>query len=139
MDQNGLVSALEQMTGSAVSLIEELCIDAIQLPHAEGKVAVRGLDKKMIMVGHEAVGVAEPIIAFVNMLEGVQEVQAVSVILEDWLLLIAAGRHVIDCAGVFDAERTGHKATIADKRRNGKKVDLTLLARRETFPFLATR
>jgi hypothetical protein len=33
---------------------------------------------------------------------------------------------MIDRAGVFDAERTGHGGTIAEKRLNGKKVDLTL-------------
>jgi hypothetical protein len=79
------------------------------------------------MVGHEAVGVAEPMIPFIDMLEGVQEVQAVGVVFEEGLLLIAAGRDVIDCAGVFDAERTGHGATIAEEGANCKEKDLTLL------------
>jgi hypothetical protein len=126
LDEDGFVPSLEQVPGPAVAFVEELRVDAVQLPHAEGKVAVRGLDEKMVMVGHEAVGVAEPIIAFVNMLEGVQEVQAVSVILEDWLLLIAAGRHVIDCAGVFDAKRTGHEARIAEESAKCTEKDLTL-------------
>jgi len=126
LDQYGLVSALEQMAGPAVALIEELRIDAVQLPHAEGKVAIRGLDKKMIMIGHETVGVTYPIIAFIDVLEGVQEVLAIRVILEDGLLLVAAGGHMINCAGVFDAKRTGHEWTIAENWRNGKKVDLTL-------------
>ena len=69
---------------------------------------------------------AEPITAFVDVPEGVQEIQAVCVILEDGLLLIAAGGNMIDCAGVFDAKWTGHGSTIAENRRNDKKVDLTL-------------
>jgi hypothetical protein len=60
------------------------------------------------MVGHEAVGVANPIVPFVGVLESIQEVQAVRVILEYWLLLVASRRDVIDSAGVFDAEGTCH-------------------------------
>jgi hypothetical protein len=60
------------------------------------------------MVGHEAVGVAKPIVPFVGVLEGVQEIQAVRVILEDWLLLIPAGGNVVDSAGIFDAEGPSH-------------------------------
>jgi hypothetical protein len=66
LDQNGLVPALEQVTRPAVALIEALRIDAVQLPHAEGTVAVRGLNKEMIMVGHEAVGLTDPVVAFVD-------------------------------------------------------------------------
>jgi hypothetical protein len=126
LDQNGLVPALEQVTGPAMAFIEELRINAVQLSHAEGKVAVRGLDKKMIMVGHKAIGMTDPVVAFVDVLKGVQKVLTVCVILENRLLLVPAGGHMIDCAGVFDAERTGHGRTIAEKRLNGKKVDLTL-------------
>jgi hypothetical protein len=62
----------------------------------------------MVMVGHEAIGVAKPIVPFVGVLEGVQEVQAVRVILEDRLLLVTSRRNVVDSAGVFDAEGTSH-------------------------------
>jgi len=79
------------VTGPAVALIEALRIDAVQLPHAEGTVAVRGLHKEIIMVGHEAVGITEPVVAFVNMLEGVQKILAVRVVLENALLHVPAG------------------------------------------------
>ena len=60
------------------------------------------------------------------MLEGVQEVQAVGFILEDGLLLIPAGRHMVDGAWVFDAEWAGHAATVARENAKCKKKDLTL-------------
>jgi hypothetical protein len=41
LDQNRAVPALEQMPYPAVPLVEELRVDAIQLPHAERKIAVR--------------------------------------------------------------------------------------------------
>jgi len=126
LDQNGLVPALEQVAGPVVEFIKELCIDAIQLPHAEGKIAVRGLDKKVIMVSHKAVGVTDPVVAFTDVLKGVQEVLAIRVVLENRLLLVPAGGHMIDCARVFDAEGTGHDGTITENWQNDKKVDLTL-------------
>jgi hypothetical protein len=43
LDQDGLIPALEQVAGPAVPFIEELGIHSVQLPHADGKIAVRGL------------------------------------------------------------------------------------------------
>ena len=86
LDQDGFVPALKQVSGPAMPFIEKLGIDAVQLPHAERKIAVRGLDEKMVMVGHQAVSVADPVVALIDMLEGVEEVQAVGVVLEDGLL-----------------------------------------------------
>ena len=63
--------------------------DAIQLAHAEGKIALRGLDKKVVMVCHQAIRVADPVIAFVDVLEGVQEVLTIGIVFENGLLLIA--------------------------------------------------
>ncbi len=84
--------------------IEELGIDTVQLPHAEGQIAVRGLNEKEIVVRHETVAMANPIIAFIKVLEGVQEVFAVCVILEDRLLLVFPRSDMINCAGIFYAE-----------------------------------
>ncbi len=80
----------------------------------------------MIMVGHEAIGVTDPVVAFVYVLKSVQEVLPVRVILENRFFLVPAGGHMVDCAGVFDAERTSHGVNIADNPENGNKVDLTL-------------
>jgi hypothetical protein len=67
LDQDGLIPALEQVAGPAVPFVEELGIHSVQLlSHAEGKITVWGLDKEVIMVGHEAVGVADPIVALLT-------------------------------------------------------------------------
>jgi hypothetical protein len=112
------------MTGPTVALIEELGVNAVQLPHAQGEVALRGLDEKTVMVGHETVGVAQPIVAFIDMLEGVQEVQEVGVVLEDVLRFIAPSGDMIDCAGIFDAKRVGHEARLTEHRATCKEKDL---------------
>ena len=90
LDQDGLVPALEEVAGPAVPFIEELGVHSVQLAHADGQVAVRGFDEKMIMIGHEAVSVTDPVVSFVDVLEGVQKVLAVGVILEDGFLFVAA-------------------------------------------------
>jgi hypothetical protein len=90
LDQDGLIPALEEMSGPAVPFIEELGVHAVQLAHAYGQVALRGFYEKMIMIGHEAVSVTNPIVSFVNVLEGVQKALAVMIILEDGFLFVAA-------------------------------------------------
>ena len=79
------------------------------------------------MVGHEAVGVAGPVVSFTDMLECIQKVLTVTVILENGLLFVAAGGHMIDSSGVFYAEGAGHGTTIAEKKAKCNGKDLTLL------------
>jgi hypothetical protein len=76
------------MTCPRVHFIEELRIHSIQLTHAEREIAVRRFNQKMIMVIHEAVGVANPIIALIDVLEGIQKIDAVLVAFEHGLPLI---------------------------------------------------
>ena len=79
------------------------------------------------MVGHEAVGVADPIIAFVSVLESIEEVQAVLLVLEDGFLLVPAGRDVVDSTWIFYAKRTGHNAaTVSQNKSIVNLQDVTL-------------
>jgi hypothetical protein len=64
----------------------------------------------MVVVCHEAVGVAQPVITLVDVLKSVEEVLAVLVVFEDGLLFIAARGNMIHGAGVFYAKRTSHCA-----------------------------
>ena len=71
----------------------------------------RGLDEQMIMIGHEAVSVANPVVSLIDVLEGVQKVLAVGIVLEDGFLFVAARCHMIYSAGVLYTEGTSHGAT----------------------------
>jgi hypothetical protein len=73
-----------------VPFVKELRIDAVELSHADRQIAVRGFDQQMIVIGHEAVSVTNPVISFLDVLEGVQEVFTVMAILEDGFLFVAA-------------------------------------------------
>jgi hypothetical protein len=88
------------MPQDTVAFIVELSEDAVQPPHAEGEIAVRGFDKEMIVVCHEAVCVADPVTAFIDVLESVQKIIAVLFVLEDRLFLVSPGGHVMDCSGI---------------------------------------
>jgi hypothetical protein len=105
LDQYRLVATLKQVSVPAVIFVEELRVDTIELPHAEGQIAFRRLDEKVVMVGHEGIGVTDPIIPFVDMLKGIQKNFPVMIIFKDRFLLIPAGSDMVDCTCVFYAER----------------------------------
>jgi len=79
------------------------------------------------MVGHEAVCMAYPVVAFVGVLEGIKKVQAVLLVLEDGLLLIPTGCDVVNSTGIFYAKGTGHNvATVSQHNASVKLQDVTL-------------
>jgi hypothetical protein len=80
----------------------------------------------MIVVGHEAVGMADPVIPLLHMLKGVQEIDTILVVLEHGLFFVSTGRDVIDCTRVFYAKRARHGRRISEGMVNVKPQDLTL-------------
>ncbi len=78
------------------------------------------------MVGHKTVRVTDPVIAFVYMLERIEKFLTIKVVFEDGFFPVSPGRNMVDGAGVFYAEGTGHAATIAEGAGNVKPQDLTL-------------
>jgi hypothetical protein len=112
LNKDALEPALEKVAISFMPLVKKLRVDAIKLSHAEGEVAVGCFDQKMIVVGHETVGVAQPIITFVDVLKGVEEILAVLVIFEDGLLFVAARGNMIYGSRVFYAKGSGHGASV---------------------------
>src|SRR5574337_1098121 len=113
LDKDAFEPALEKVAVSFMPFVKKLGIDAVKLSHAEGEVTVGCFDQKMVVVGHEAVGVAQPVITLVDVLKGVEEVLAVLIVFEDGLLFVAARGNMIDGARVFYAKGTGHGAKVA--------------------------
>lgn len=103
-----------------MTFIKKLRIDAVQLPHTQGQVAVWRLDQEVIVVIHHAVGMTEPVIPLIDMLKCIQEVDSVLIVFENGFLFIAAGGDVIDGTGVFYAEGAGHAAMVSEKIGNVK-------------------
>jgi hypothetical protein len=114
------------MPGPAVIPVKELRIHAVQLPHTERKIALWSLDEKMVMVGHEAICMTDPIVSFIDMLEGIEEVLPVLVIFEYQLFFIATRCYMIDCTCIFYSKGSGHGATVAQDKAKCNERDLTL-------------
>ncbi len=111
LDQNGFISALEKMADSPVPFVKKLGIHSVELPHAKRNVALWRLNKKVVMVRHQAIRVTDPVVPFIDMPERVQKVFAVGIVFEYGFLLIAARSYMVDCASIFYSERAGHGAT----------------------------
>ena len=77
---------------------------------------------------------ADPMISLIDMLQHVQKVDAVLIVSENSLLFVAAGGEVIDSTCVLYAKGARHAGTLAQKRENVKKKDLTLLLQAEPVP-----
>ena len=58
--------------------------------------------------------------------QGVEKRFPIVVVLENRLLLVASEGHMVDSAGIFDAEGAGHGARIAEKVVTCNKRDLIL-------------
>ena len=103
LNEDGLVPSLEEMTVPAVRSVKELRIHAVHLTHAERKISVRRLNEEVIVVVHQTAGMADPIVTFINVLEGIQKIEAVLVGFEDRLSLVASGGNMIHSASIFDS------------------------------------
>ena len=78
------------------------------------------------MVIHQAVCVTDQVVPFIYMDQRVLEIAAVLIILKHRLFFVATRCNVVDGAGVFDAEGSGHAVTIAENEGNVKIKYLTL-------------
>jgi hypothetical protein len=45
--------------------------------YAESEIAVWGLNEDLLVIGHDTAGVTDPMVPFVDVLEGVEKVQAI--------------------------------------------------------------
>jgi hypothetical protein len=92
--------------------VVSLRIAAIQLAHAEGESGLRSFEEEMIVIVHQAVGMAAPPIAIDHIREEREKLRAVSIIADDVLAGIAPTGDMIDGSGKLDAERTCHGARV---------------------------
>jgi hypothetical protein len=65
--QNGREPSLEEMSHSMMSPVVRLRIAAVELPHAKRQIRLWGFQEEMIVVIHQAIGMAEPAIPIDHM------------------------------------------------------------------------
>ena len=111
--------------GAPVLSVKPLREDAVQLPHPHGEVSIRGLDQQMVVIAHQAISVAEPMVAVVNALKDIQECFAVRLGTKDGLPFIASAGDMIKGTGIFYAKGTSHVEHLAHRMADVKNIDLT--------------
>ena len=91
-----------------MTAIDPLAEDAVELPHARRKVALRGFDNQVVVIAHLAPGVERPVVAPTTLGKGFQPGFAVGVVVIDVLAPVAARGDVIKTAREFQSERAGY-------------------------------
>jgi hypothetical protein len=96
------------MPHPTMPLIESLGIDTVQLPHAYRKISIGCINEQMVMILHQAVGMAEPIVPKGNILKRIQENLSVLIVSEYCLSFVSSARDVIDSTWKLYTQRTCH-------------------------------
>jgi hypothetical protein len=58
---NPLKPSLKQMSDPMVTPVKRLSINSVELAHSSGEIPIRSLDHQMVVIVHQAVGLAEPV------------------------------------------------------------------------------
>ena len=61
LDKDGLESALKNVANPLVSTIVTLRVHTVQMSHTLGEICIDRLHDKVVVILHEAIGVAEPV------------------------------------------------------------------------------
>ena len=91
-----------------MSTVEALGVDAVYLFHDPGQIGFRCFHEQVIVIGHQAVGMADAIVVRKGLCQDLKKAVPVAIIEEDGLLGVAPGGQVIKRAGEFDAQGAGH-------------------------------
>ena len=91
--------------------VEAHGVDAVQLSHAAGQIRLLGLNDEVVVVGHEAVAMAEPVGVLSNRLQEIEKSLSVEVISENGMTGIAAGGDVVKGTRVLNSQGSSHATT----------------------------
>jgi hypothetical protein len=84
------------MADSPMQPIEALRVGAIELPHAQGEIRQGSFDQQMVMIVHQAIGMAAPSKSVDHMGESRQKGLPIDIGAHDLLPGIAPARDMID-------------------------------------------
>ena len=87
------------MTYCVVALVESICIVAVKQVHSFRQIRIRSFDKEMIVIVHQAVGMAKPAKTLNRIAERIKKPEAIGVIPKYMISCIATGGHVVYRAG----------------------------------------
>ena len=100
------------MAHPTVPPVVPLRIDSGELAHPPGEVAFRGFDQQVVVVVHQAVGVAPPVIPLDHQRQEVHKRVTIGVIVYHGHPGIAPPRDVVERPWKLDPQRPRHLATL---------------------------
>ena len=99
----GFEAPLKHMADAGMGAVEALGIDTVQLAHAFGEVGIGRFDEQVIMIGHLAISVTDPVEAPADFGKRFEPGEAIVVGQKNILAPIAARGDVIKRAGEFES------------------------------------
>jgi hypothetical protein len=122
-------AAAEDVTLTAVSLIEGTCVLPVQVAHPFRQIREWGLDEQVVVVAEETSRVQLPAVAPADASQDPDEDRAVSIVQEDGRVVVALRADVVARTGFSVAERSPHAATVpASNSRVRLRAPLVTLA-----------
>ena len=111
-NQDRLELPLRKMSNAFVPPVETLSVNAVELAHADREIGLTGLDQQMLMIGHQAVGMADPVIATNHPGQCLEKQLAISVGKKYFLASVAAAGQMINGAGELQSKRARHSGAL---------------------------
>ena len=110
-DEDRLESALQQVAGALVAPVRLLREDAVHQVHRIGEIAIKGLDHRVVVVPHQAVGQTTQAVPFRRFTEEVQKSQSIGVVVEDDTFPVPPRHDVVDSGFELNSRSSGHAAS----------------------------
>ena len=102
LDKDCLEATLEEMANAFMMAVEGLSVDSVELTHAARECRIDRFDKKVIMVGHQAIRMTEPIEAVADLMNKLKECDPIGVIEEDTLSFVSTPGDMVNGTRVLD-------------------------------------
>ena len=103
LNEDGFKPSLKDVTNPPMSLVKFLGINAIKLSHSLRQVSIRGFDDQVIVIVHQAIGVANPVEALVNVSESAEKQFAVAIFLKNGFTIISSRCDVVKRSVILDS------------------------------------
>ena len=111
MGVDGDLNPREDVADPFMPASDVLGENAVRLPHAFGGVAFDRLHDEMIVVGHQAIGMAGPVEALADGTEDTEPRNAIVIASKDVLAPVTTRRDVVQAPRKLDAQRTSHASS----------------------------
>ena len=104
IDHDRLIPPAKQRTVAALQLVKTLGVYPIDMPHRTAEIALQGMDQKMVMIPHQAIGMQQNAESLMCFRKGIEKCSAAIRIEKCFLSGQAAIHHVVPGTGVIEAK-----------------------------------